>query len=120
MDWSMPGMDGIAATREIRARCPAVAVIAYSSAADPAVREAFRAAGAVDYVDKADVDGLLSAIAAVAGASEAAPDDSHPGDPTAAPVDRFGLEVRTWRALARTTIAARGPLRRDAGATLAA
>lgn len=66
MDWQMPELDGVEATREILARSPSISVIAFSSAIDPSVRDHFLAAGAADYVDKGDVNGLLSAIARVA------------------------------------------------------
>ena len=56
----MPGLDGVAATREIHARCPGVTVLAYSSAEYPDVAAAFLAAGAIGYMDKADLDGLLT------------------------------------------------------------
>src|SRR4051812_38403149 len=62
MDWSMPGLDGIAATAAIRARCPEIPVIAFSSAGDPGVRDAFLAAGATSYTDKADIDELLATV----------------------------------------------------------
>src|SRR5207253_3133526 len=66
MDWSMPVMDGVTATREIHAGCPDVAVIAFSSASDPRVRDDFLAAGAMAYVEKADLDDLLAAVRALA------------------------------------------------------
>jgi CheY-like chemotaxis protein len=59
MDWRMPDMDGVQATREILAREPATRVIAFSSADDTAVAEAFTQAGAVAYVTKPDLDALL-------------------------------------------------------------
>jgi CheY-like chemotaxis protein len=65
MDWSMPVLDGVAATRELRARCPGIAVIAFSSAGDPQVRDAFLAAGAARYIPKPDVDALLAAVRAL-------------------------------------------------------
>ena len=62
MDWSMPVMDGVAATAAIRARRPEIDVIAYSSAADPEVAEQFKRAGASSYIHKADADGLVEAV----------------------------------------------------------
>lgn len=66
MDWQMPELDGVEATRRIMRQAPDTVVIAYSSAGDPAVRDAFLAAGAFAYVDKADVAGLEHAVARVA------------------------------------------------------
>ena len=67
MDWEMPVVDGVEATRELLAHAPAISVIAFSSANDPQVRDAFLAAGATAYVDKGDTAGLRSAVAHVAG-----------------------------------------------------
>jgi CheY-like chemotaxis protein/ABC-type transporter Mla MlaB component len=118
MDWSMPGLDGVAATREIRARCPGVAVIAFSSAGDPGVREAFLRAGARSYVDKADVDGLLAAVRAVASARGAAP----PGRSSTgrAADEPLTWSVRAWPALARVYVTLRGALRGDTAGSLVA
>jgi DNA-binding NarL/FixJ family response regulator len=65
MDWQMPELDGVQATRQILARAPSISVIAFSSASDPHVRDEFMTAGAAAYVDKGDVSGLLSAIARI-------------------------------------------------------
>lgn len=66
MDWQMPELDGVEATRQIIAAAPEMIVIAFSSAGDPAVRDDFLAAGADAYLDKADIAGLEAAIARVA------------------------------------------------------
>jgi DNA-binding NarL/FixJ family response regulator len=65
MDWLMPVMDGVTATREIRARSSVVEVIGFSSREGPELREQFLQAGAKACVDKAGVDALLSAIKAL-------------------------------------------------------
>jgi two-component system, chemotaxis family, chemotaxis protein CheY len=66
MDWRMPELDGVEATRRIHASAPNVPVIAYSSAEAAAVRDAFLAAGAVAYVEKPDIAGLQRAVAEIA------------------------------------------------------
>ncbi len=67
MDLLMPGMDGIAATAEIRRELPEVEVIALTSVLeDTAVSQAVRA-GAIGYLLKdAESEELLSAIRAAA------------------------------------------------------
>jgi DNA-binding NarL/FixJ family response regulator len=65
-NWRMPGMDGVEATRQIRASCPSAAIVAFSSTDTPDLRDAFLTAGAVAFVDKRDVRGLLAAVRAIA------------------------------------------------------
>jgi CheY-like chemotaxis protein len=62
MDSHMPVMDGVAATAAIVERVPGTEVIAFSSADEDDVAEAFLRAGAVAYVDKANVLELLRHI----------------------------------------------------------
>jgi DNA-binding NarL/FixJ family response regulator len=63
MDVSMPVMDGIAATRELVSRIPAVAVVILSLHDDHATIENALAAGAAAFVAKRELDGeLLAAI----------------------------------------------------------
>jgi DNA-binding NarL/FixJ family response regulator len=64
IDWRMPGMDGVEATRRIRASYPAAAIVAYCSTASPEIRDAFLSAGAEAFVDKRDVRGLIVAVRA--------------------------------------------------------
>jgi DNA-binding NarL/FixJ family response regulator len=67
MDIAMPGINGIAATRELRAACPDVKVIALSTHADHVYVMDMLAAGASAYVTKAEGGKeLLRAIEAVA------------------------------------------------------
>jgi DNA-binding NarL/FixJ family response regulator len=61
-DWLMPVLDGVEATRRIRAAMPEVAVIAVTAADDPKVGDAFLAAGAAAFVEKSDIDGLQKAL----------------------------------------------------------
>jgi signal transduction histidine kinase/CheY-like chemotaxis protein len=65
LDVSMPGMNGIEATRMIHAECPGVRVIGLSMFADAEWAQAIREAGAVDYLDKSGPsDVLIAAIRA--------------------------------------------------------
>ena len=69
MDWRMPGMDGVEATRQIRASYPSAAIIAFSSTDEPDVRDVFLTAGADAFVEKNDVKGLIAAVLAIAEGS---------------------------------------------------
>lgn len=60
MDYSMPRVDGLTATYELRAAHPAVEVVAFTSTSDPEIVHAFRAFGAGPHFDKADFDGMLA------------------------------------------------------------
>jgi len=63
MDISMPGMNGIEATRQLLALKPGVRVIGLSAYADPHYVEAMLDAGAVGYFTKGEAgEGLLKAI----------------------------------------------------------
>ena len=62
MDWNMPELDGLAATRKIHHRRPAIEIVAYSAAEEETMADAFRAAGACAYISKTDVDGLVSEL----------------------------------------------------------
>ena len=55
MDVAMNGLDGIAATRQIRATDPDAKVIIVTNYDEADLREAARAAGACDYVLKEDL-----------------------------------------------------------------
>jgi PAS domain S-box-containing protein len=67
MDISMPGVNGIEATRQIRAECPNIQVIGLSMFGATEQTEAMRKAGAVGYVSKsAPAEELLAAIRACA------------------------------------------------------
>ncbi len=75
MDLMMPGMDGAAATRAIRNRCPEIQVIALTSFMERDLVEAALEAGAIGYLLKnVSPDELADAIRA-----------AHAGRPTLAP-----------------------------------
>ena len=88
MDLKMPGMDGVAATRQIRQMYPRVQVVALTSFDDPALVQAALDAGAIGYLLKTvSTMGLATAIrAALAGQRTLAPEvahmvNVHPGRP---------------------------------------
>jgi len=66
IDWRMPGMDGVEATRQIRASYPSAAIVAFCSTDTPELRDAFATAGANAFVDKRDVRGLIATVRAIA------------------------------------------------------
>jgi NarL family two-component system response regulator LiaR len=75
MDLVMPGMDGAAATRAIRERCPQIQVIALTSFKEKELVQGVLEAGAIGYLLKnVSADELADAIRA-----------AHAGRPTLAP-----------------------------------
>jgi DNA-binding NarL/FixJ family response regulator len=67
MDVAMPVLDGISATRLIRERFPASAVVILTGTSEPQGDVLARDAGASGYVQKtADLPGLISSILAIA------------------------------------------------------
>ena len=111
MDWQMPGLDGVGATSEIHARWPAITVIAFSSAYDAAIEQAFLAAGAARHVDKARPDELVAALRERAETPTFPPARQHPPEaPRESAAQTLETELRRWPALARTHVALRGAL----------
>lgn len=62
MDFQMPLVDGVVATRAIKLGRPQARVIAHTAAGSPEIRDAFARAGAEAFVDKGDVAGLADAL----------------------------------------------------------
>jgi CheY-like chemotaxis protein len=62
MDYRMPVLDGVRATRRIARTRPAVAVIGWTNDDDEAVGEAFLAAGAHAFVAKGDYESLRALL----------------------------------------------------------
>ena len=61
-DVRMPGMDGIELAAEVHTRWPALPCLVFSAEWSPVYAERARAAGAVGFVEKGDVSGLVGAI----------------------------------------------------------
>jgi DNA-binding NarL/FixJ family response regulator len=67
MDLSMPGMDGVAATRELHTRCPEMAVVVLTSFTEHAKVRAAVDAGAIGYLLKdSDPADLVAGVRAAA------------------------------------------------------
>ncbi|MCC6681608.1 MAG: response regulator [Phycisphaeraceae bacterium] len=76
MDVSMTGMDGMEATRQIKARWPAVRVIGLSMHDQAEVRDAMISAGATTYLSKAGlIDSLIGTIRSATQLSLPSPKD---------------------------------------------
>jgi DNA-binding response OmpR family regulator len=63
-NWRMPRMNGVETTSRIRAAHPEIAILALCASDEPAIRDAFLAAGADAVIDKRDMRGLLAAVRA--------------------------------------------------------
>lgn len=62
MDLSLPGIDGIEATRRIRASFPEARVVIVTNYDDTHLRQAAQAAGAVEFVSKTNLLRLLDVL----------------------------------------------------------
>ena len=63
MDYRLPGLDGVQATRAVLAACPNTAVVCLTAEATPREREALFEAGAVGCLEKDEgLDAIVAAI----------------------------------------------------------
>jgi DNA-binding NarL/FixJ family response regulator len=69
MDYRLPGLDGIEATRELKRACPGVAVVALTASANREEMEALKQAGAVACLTKdQELEEIVEAIHRAAAA----------------------------------------------------
>ena len=72
MDYRLPGLDGVQATRALREACPDVAVVCLTASANAREIDALYAAGAVACLTKDEpLDEIVAAIKKAAGWSDA-------------------------------------------------
>jgi two-component system, NarL family, response regulator DesR len=70
MDYRLPGLDGVQATKAVREATPDVAVVCLTASANSAEMDALREAGAVECLTKdAELDAIIAAITRAAGRS---------------------------------------------------
>jgi DNA-binding NarL/FixJ family response regulator len=69
MDYRLPGLDGVQATRAVREACPSAAVVCLTASATLRERDALTDAGVVACLRKDD--GLDAVVAAIHGAAQA-------------------------------------------------
>lgn len=69
MDYRLPGLDGVQATRAVRDACPTAAVICLTASATLRERDALAGAGVVAFLRKDD--GLDAVVAAIHDAARA-------------------------------------------------
>jgi DNA-binding NarL/FixJ family response regulator len=63
MDYRLPGMDGVQATRAVLEACPETAVVCLTASANPRERDALLEAGAVNFLQKDEgLDAIVAAI----------------------------------------------------------
>jgi NarL family two-component system response regulator LiaR len=95
MDLKMPGMDGIAATRAMRQRCPQAQIIALTSFSDEDLVQQAMQAGAIGYLLKdVSADALAEAIrAARAGRSTLSPEAAQALVQATAPAPQAGHDL---------------------------
>ena len=70
MDYRLPGLDGVQATRAVREACPSAAVVCLTASAEGREIEALRAAGAVACLTKdQELEEIVAAIKSAAESS---------------------------------------------------
>ena len=68
MDYRMPGLDGVQATRAVRDACPNAAVVVLTASANVREQDALREAGAVACLSKSqELDQIVESIFSAAG-----------------------------------------------------
>jgi DNA-binding NarL/FixJ family response regulator len=68
LDFRLPGLDGVQATRALKEACPASAVVVLSASANLGELDALREAGAVACLSKSqDLDEIVAAVYQAAG-----------------------------------------------------
>ena len=71
MDFRLPALDGVQATRALRDACPDVAVVCLTASANPRELDALYAAGAVACLTKDEhLDKIVAAILSASGRGE--------------------------------------------------
>ena len=76
MDFLMPVMNGLEATRQIKAEMPHIQIVAMTSADHPAAAKAFQDAGVAGYVRRASMRDLVSVLREIGSKQE--PHDEPP------------------------------------------
>jgi DNA-binding NarL/FixJ family response regulator len=72
LDYRLPGLDGVQATRALRERFPEIAVVCLTAAVNAREREALLAAGALACLTKdQELDEIVQAVEEAAGAGPA-------------------------------------------------
>jgi len=73
VDYRLPGLDGVQVTEIVRERCPQVAVVALTAAAEAREREALIEAGASACIGKDEpLDAIIAAVREAAASTKAA------------------------------------------------
>ena len=73
MDYRLPGLDGVQATRAVRASCPETAVVCLTASVEPSEFDAVLEAGAVACLSKdSELEQIIGAILGAAGRRAAA------------------------------------------------
>jgi DNA-binding NarL/FixJ family response regulator len=68
MDYAMPRVDGVSATRTLHAAHPEVRIVAFTSISEPAIVDGFLTGGASRQFDKSEVDALVAYVSSQAAA----------------------------------------------------